>query len=339
MNTKQNYINHISVVVDASASMGHLERDVVKVVDNLVAYLATRSGPKEFDQETRVTVYVFNHEVTCAIYDKDVLRLHSIEKFYFPRGRTALIDATMQSIEDSRLIPQKYGDHAFLTYVLTDGQENDSRKWLPHHLTNMLTLSLHDNETVAILVPDQTAKFDAKSFGFPTDNIAIWDATSARGLAEAGEIIRKSADSFMTGRMSGVRSTRTLFSTGIDAVNKETIKSAQLKPLATRLYKIVKVDEAAPIREWMDRKHYSFVRGNAYYELTKPENIQPYKQIIIQHITSGRVYSGPQARDLLGLPDMHVRVTPDYNPEYRIYVQSTSVNRKLVPDTNLLIMK
>ena len=50
------------------------------------------------------------------------------------------------------------------------------------------------------------------------------------------------------------------------------------------------------------------------------------------------MYTGPEARSLLGLPDVEVRVKPDHNDDFTIFVQSTSVNRKLVPNTRLLLM-
>jgi hypothetical protein len=39
---------------------------------------------------------------------------------------------------------------------------------------------------------------------------------------------------------------------------------------------------------------------------------------------------------MVGLPNYKVRVRPDFNPDYKVFVQSTSVNRKLVPGTKLL---
>ena len=53
---------------------------------------------------------------------------------------------------------------------------------------------------------------------------------------------------------------------------------------------------------------------------------------------TGRVFSGPAARQLLGLPCAEATVKPGENPAYTVFVQSTSVNRKLVPGTKLLVM-
>lgn len=331
----QNYINHIALVFDASSSMKNKADELIKVADAQIAYLAQRS--KELDQETRITVYTFADTVKCVVYDKDVLRLPSIREHYNPYGMTALIDATLKSQDDLALTPEIYGDHAFLTYVLTDGQENRSRNGNSQTLSARLN-SLPDHWTVAVLVPDQMSKFEAKKFGFPADNIAIWDATSVKGVTEASETIRRATDTFMTMRSSGVRGSRNIFSMDADALNKGSIKNAQLKPIAKKNYKLLDVDEAAPIREWVQGKGMEYRLGIAFYQLTKTESIQPQKNIAVMEKSTNKVYTGSQARDVLGLPDMEVRVKPQFNPDFDVFVQSTSVNRKLVPGTKLLLM-
>lgn len=331
----QNYINHIALVLDASGSMSRRIYDVIKVADQQIAYLAQRS--KELDQETRITVYTFNSQVTCVVYDKDVLRLPSIRKFYQPRGNTALIDATLKSQSDLEETPQRYGDHAFLTFVLTDGMENINR-YRKSELNKKLT-SLAENQTVACLVPDMRAKFEAMKFGFPKDNIAIWDASTTEGIEEAGEVIRRSTETFMSGRTSGIRSYSNLFSTGEQTLNRDTVKAAKLKPIPLDTYTVLKVTKEFPIREYVQEQGHVYLIGKAFYQLTKTESIQPQKVVAIRNKKSGRFYTGSEARNLLGLPQMEVRVRPDVNPKFEVFIQSTSVNRKLVPGTKLLLLK
>lgn len=334
----QNYINHIGLLLDKSYSMYRLVDQVIQVVDDLIAHLAQRS--KELDQETRVTVYVFDDTPKCVIYDKDVLRLPSVREFYRASGNTALIDATLLSISDLRLTPQKYGDHAFLTYVFTDGQENASSKNGQYQITSTLT-TLNDNETVAVLVPDQHGVAMAKRYGFPADNVAIWEV-SAKGLTEVATKITKSADTFMTSRTQGVRSSKTIFSMDLGTVNKATVNSKTLVSLDRDAYLLLDVKtphDGFQIRDFVEEQGHPYKMGKAYYQLTKTEKIQPQKNVALQNIHSGRIYTGPQARDLLGLSDQEDRVKPDGNPEYRVYIQSTSVNRKLVQGTKLLLLK
>jgi hypothetical protein len=331
----ENYINHVVLVLDASSSMDPHAEDLVRVADGQVEYLARRS--QELDQETRVSVYSFADSVKCLIYDKDVLRLPSIKSLYRPRGMTALIDATLKSLDDLSHQPELYGDHAFLCFVLTDGQENRSRAH-PQELRSKLD-RLPSHWTVAVMVPDQRSVFETKGFGFPPDNIAVWDTTSAAGVVEVGETIRRATDNFMDARSKGVRGTRSLFSTGLDAVNAQSVRS-NLVSLTAREYDILPVHHAAPIREYVYSRGLDYVIGKGFYQLTKTETIQAQKQIAIREKSTGQVFSGDAARDILGLPrNMEVRVKPNANPEYDVFVQSTSVNRKLLPNTDLLVLR
>jgi hypothetical protein len=348
----QNYINHIALVLDMSASMHGVARDLIKVADAEIAHLARRS--QELDQETRVTVYTFNHDVQCVIYDKDVLRLPSIRDFYTPNGMTALINATLKSQDDLEKTAQLYGDHAFLTYVLTDGQENASHHalgvtggWGLGALRDQLTAKiaeLPENWTVACLVPDQNGKFEAKRFGFPTDNIAVWDATTREGVEETfSTTIRSATETFMTNRTRGIRGSKTIFAGGDADVNTKNIKATMgFKQLAKDTYELfdVKDNYDLAIRPYVAyATGYPYRTGSAYYELMKTEKIQPQKEILVRNRKSGRVYSGADSRRLLGLPDYEVRVKPEENAEFQIFVQSTSVNRKLVAGTKLLVLK
>lgn len=330
----QNYINHIAIVIDASGSMERHRETVIKVVDDQIAYLALRS--KELDQETRITVYVFNSTAKCVIYDKDVLRLPSIREFYRVGGHTALIDATILSQRDLALTPEKYGDHAFLTYVFTDGAENRSQA--KSFELSALLRTLPDHWTVAALVPNMTGKHEAKQFGFPADNIAIWSADSASGALEAGETIRRATDNYMTNRASGVRGTRTLFSTGVDALNHDTVAMANLHALDSHEYMLIPVPRDSVIKDFVESTGRAYVLGKAFYQLSKLETIQGNKQIAVVDNMTDQVYTGRQARELIGLGNLTVRVRPNHNPQYKIFVQSTSVNRKLLAGTKLLML-
>ncbi|MFJ7238319.1 vWA domain-containing protein [Streptomyces olivaceus] len=344
MSGSQNYINHVALVLDASSSMSRLSGKVVEVADEQIAYLARRS--QELDQETRVTVYVFADQVECVIYDKDVLRMPSLKQMYRVGGMTALLAATLKSQRELAQTAQLYGDHSFLTFVLTDGQENASHRCTdapardPRALVDAVASMIEtqeDNWTLAVLVPDQMGKREAMQYGFQ-DNVAIWDATSTQGLQEAGQVIQEATEKFMIGRSKGIRGSRAVFSTGVDAVNKDTIKAAGLKPVDSTKYQLVPVTRDAAIRDWVVESGHTYRTGGAYYQLSKSEKVQPKKRISVLEKKTDRIYTGPEARALLGLPDVEVRIKPDHNDEFTIFVQSTSVNRKLVPNTRLLLM-
>lgn len=351
----QNQIDHIAYVVDASASMEERTEETITVIDNQTAFLAEMS--KQTGRETRVTIYIFSDpdNIRCVVFDKDVLRLPSIRQFYSPDGWTALLDATGLAIEDLRMTMQKYGDHAFLLFAFTDGQENKSRRHFAHTMP-ILIGSLGANWTVAALVPDVNGKLMARRFGFPDGNISIWNVNSSTGVEEAGETMKAALTAYSGLRSSGGSGTRTLFSTDPNAVNAATIRAAGLVPLAKDKYVLVPVTkprEAKGEGVLNKDKHRvweisEFVRGanagvfrvgQAYYELSKKERIQGNKQLAIFEIATSKIFVGDGVRAMIGLPDEDKSVAPDFNDKYKIFVQSSSTNRHLVVGTKVLILK
>lgn len=334
-----NIINHIVLVLDASLSMSGVSRDLIKVADNQIKYLAKRST--ELDQETRVTVYSFNttgyvgnarQNIECLIYDKDVLRMPSIAELYKVDGATPLIDATILALDDLALTPEKYGEHSFLVYVLTDGEENASRN-KAMNLTAKIG-ELPDNWTLATFVPNQTGVYEAKKFGFPAQNIAVWDASTAAGVNEMGEKIRQTTESFMQNRSKGIRGSKNLFS--MDTPDLETIERS-MKSLSWGQFRLLPVEKTSRIDDFVSQQlGRPYKLGEAYYQLTKPETIQPQKEIAI--LSKKKLYVGREARELLALTDYNVKVTPGDHPDYEVFVQSTSVNRKLIEGTVLLVL-
>lgn len=336
MHEAQRLINHVALVLDGSSSMYSHRDKLVKVADDQIRHLAIRS--EELKQETRVSVYLFADRVQCLIFDMDVMRLPSISDLYKASGMTALIDATIKSQDDLITTSQIYGDHAFLTFVLTDGMENASRtSWTK--MGPYIDGTRGENWTTAFLVPDRAGVAYMKRLGAHDGNIAIWDTASATGINDAVSTIRTATDNFMTNRASGVRGSRSVFSTGVDAVNKTTVPST-LTPLDKSKYAVYMVGKDGRIDDFANANVPGGYRvGSGYYQLTKTETIQPQKQIVIVDKWSLKAYAGQQARYLVGLPDgKSVRVKPDYNPQYDIYVQSTSLNRKLLKGTYLLVL-
>jgi hypothetical protein len=318
-------------VVDRSTSMQSRKDETIRVFDNEIKKLAEDS--EKFNQETRVSVYLFGSRVECVVYDMDVLRLPSLKELYKIEGMTKLIDATVLAIEDLKQTPDKYGDHSFLVYVLTDGMENES-----HTSPNVLAddiRSLQDNWTFAVFVPDRGHVGPTARFGFPQDNIAVW--STSKGLSEVGSTIRTSTQNFMKARSMGVRGSKSLFTLDLSTLSASKV-ARSLQELAKSQYKFYPITKTVEIRDFVEGKTKNYVTGKSFYQLMKKETIQPYKQVCVVD-KQGRVFGGREARKLLGLPDENVYVSPTQHPELDIFVQSTSVNRHLIPGTKLLVLQ
>ncbi|MFG3224063.1 VWA domain-containing protein [Kitasatospora sp. NPDC048194] len=353
-------VNHVSLVVDKSGSMRQHQEQLIRVVDEFVKGLQEESD--RLGHETRISLYAFDHEVQNLVWDMDVKHLPSLRGLYrVDNGATALIEAAVKSVDDLKNIWEGYGEHSFLQVVVTDGEENASgcsesgqmhihmpggrgtavlQGWMGRIRTAMDDLP--DHWTSAILVPNSLAKRTAQEYGFPAGNIAIWDADSSQGVEEAIGTVKSAATSFLRGREKGVRGTRNLFAMGQD-LNTADVK-ANLAALDTGKYILIPVDQPTPIRDFVTSAGHAYTTGCAFYELSKREKIQGGKQLAVAEKDpatgrmTGRVFSGPAARRLLGLPAAEATVRPGENPSYTVFVQSTSVNRKLVPGTKLLVL-
>ncbi len=330
-----NYINHVLIVLDDSSSMRGLRAAVIKLVDKQVDNLAEESKKK--DQETRISVLIFGTQCKWLVYDKDVLRMPSIKDVYTcNQGSTALIDGTLMGLTDIRKTPEIIGDHAFLTYVVTDGQENSSSASGP--ALNKFLSDLPANHTIAILVPNSTGVSAAKQYGFPPDNIQVWE-TTATGVEEMSVKMSAATTNYMAARATGVRGMKNLFNMKPIDVSAVKNKLEPVDPATFETLLVRKYDDGKAIKEFVESWRKSpYVVGSAYYQITKPEKIQPTKVLAVKEVKNGKLYSGPAAREILGLPNHEVKVSPPPADQFIVFAQSTSVNRKLVADTQLIVM-
>ncbi len=250
-------------------------------------------------------------------------------------GSTALITSTIGAIEALAKIPQINGDHSFLVIVDTDGGETQNQNMVPK--IKELLDGLPDNWTVAIKVPNLTAMHEAKKYGFPAGNIEIWDTTE-KGMEEVTKKEVEATKSFYTMRATGTKSTKTLFK--LAEVNKTAIKKT-LEEVSPALYETLIVrpyndkQEIKLFVETWTKKPYRL--GSAYYQLTKPEKIQAGKVLAVIEKATGKMFSGPDARTLLGLPDHEVKVDVANFKQFDVFVQSHSTNRHLVAGTHLIV--
>ena len=363
---QQTNFTHIALLLDASSSMDHLTDSVVKVVDSLTEKWAKQSVA--LDDMTRLTVYQFSSDsympnggyMECIWYDTDITRIGSIKGRYKPHGATALIRATLQAQKELALTPILYSNHTFLFFLVSDGQNNRDYEMVGE-LSRTLS-SLPDNWTMAALVPGIQAKIDANRYGNPNGNIEVWDATSEKGVEEAGERIAAATTSYLTTRSGDAtfRGTKSLFVGA--SVDAKAVKAASLTPLATKDRKIVVVTKTpdafekvvkpvtksrlkpemgwfVEIEKYVKQANKDvYPLGDVFYELVKRERVQGDKEIAVIEVNTNKVYVGDGARQLLGLPDHVISVKPDLNSSFKIFIQSNSLNRHLPLHSQIMIL-
>lgn len=109
-------------------------------------------------------------------------------------------------------------------------------------------------------------------------------------------------------------------------------------PVAPGRFQRLAVPADTTIKAFVEATGARFKAGGGFYELTKPEDVSAKKQVVIEHMASGEMFTGGDARTMLGLPPTAdgragARSVP---AGHRAFVQSTSYTRKLIGGTHFL---
>lgn len=336
--------NYIAIVRDHSGSMSSIRKYAARDYNDNIAALKDAAHLEKIDTivstikcgdgAARYTNLVSRDVVNSNV---QVLKEISESSYNTDGGSTPLFDSVGEAIELLKKVPDADGeDVSFLVMVITDGQENSSKKWNGRSIgEECRRLQNTDRWTFAFRVPHGNARSLA-ALGIPAGNILEWEQT-ARGFETATVTTRSAITTYYKSRTAGKTSVQTFYT------DLKDVSTQDLKNNCIDVSKQVVIFKNGPdtkvIREFIEYKTKKpLLKGAAFYELIKPEKeVQDYKQIAIRDRVSGAIYTGTAARSLLGLPSYGtVKLVPGDHSKYDVFVQSTSTNRKITPHTRVL---
>jgi uncharacterized protein YqfB (UPF0267 family) len=330
---------YIGISRDHSRSMLHITKDAMKDYNSNISVIKAQASKHSVDTIVSVVKCGDGYNgVTRDISNSSVQTLRPLKEYIANGNNTPLWDSVGDLIEQFEGVPDANDPMvSFMVMVITDGQENGSRKWSISRLaTKMKNLQATDRWTFIFRVPkgDKTA---LTRHGVPEGNILEWEQNT-KGVEVATQATEQAFRSFYTGRTQGVTSTQRFYA-DLSDVSLKDVKAVlvDISPEVT-IFKVKPDEDGKQIRDFISQRTKKvFVKGTAFYQLTKTETLQDYKQIAVRDKLKGSVYSGVAARDMLNLPDSgEVKLSPGAHGQFDIFVQSTSVNRKLVENTNVL---
>lgn len=334
--------NYIGFVRDHSGSMRNIAKHAARDYNENISVIKDEAVNHGID--TIVSVVELGYEntdkVRTVVKNSSVIALKPIaESEYSALGYgTPLFDAVGEAVEQLKLAPDANDPTvSFVVFVTTDGGENASKRYSGHDIAAMVkSLQLTDRWSFVFRVPAGQTR-SLTQYGIPAGNIQEWDQTE-KGISASTKSTASAFRSFYAARASGATSTDKFY-TDLSTVTLKEVK-ANLVDISNQVdvYVVDSRNDGVQIKDFVEAQGVSFTKGCAFYQLSKTESVQGYKQIAIRDKISGAVYSGIAARDLLGLPRTgDIKLVPGQNGQYDIFVQSTSVNRKLVAGTNLMI--
>lgn len=337
--------NYVGLSRDHSGSMGSIARPAARDYNSKITSI--REASIANNQDTIVSVvecgYGSTDRVRRAIVNSSVTALTPLqESEYQADGRgTPLWDSVGELIEMFESVPDANDkDVSFLIMAITDGDENSSRKYSPSLLAQKIRqLEATDRWTFVFRVPRGSGGKIARTLGISEGNIQEWDQTS-KGVEVAAKRDSEAFTEYFSARSKGVTSTRKFY-TDLSTVTSKDIE-VTLTDISKEvvLYPVSVGDNGAEIRPFIESRLNGkpMLKGAGFYQLTKTEpTVQDHKKILIRDKTTQAIYFGAAARQMLGLPTYgDVRLAPGNHGNFDIFIQSTSVNRKLTKGTTLV---
>lgn len=331
--------NYVGISRDHSGSMHHLTTAAKNDYNQTIKSVAQEAA--KYDIDTIVSVVECGigrpARVKRVVTNSNVQQLKPLTDYIANGNSTPLFDSVGDLIEQFEAVPDYDSvEVAFLVMVITDGEENSSDRWTGARLSNKIKeLQKTDKWSFVFRVP-RGGKRALTRMGIPEGNIFEWEQTQ-KGMETSTVATQSGMNDYYQARSTGARAT-SAFYTNIADLDINVVK-ADLVDISYELVVLAIDDSNAsyPIREFVEHAGFNYVKGSAFYQLTKTELVQGNKTIIIKDTTTNKYYGGSAARALLGIDNTNVKLKPGYQGKYDVFVQSTSVNRKLIPGTTLII--
>lgn len=335
--------NYIGISRDHSGSMSNIARAAARDYNETIQGIKEAAKSENIDTIVstvkcgvgRVNARVERESINSSV---QVLKPINESQYTTDGGATPLFDSVGELINILQAAPDANDpDVAFMVMVITDGQENSSRKWSGRTIGDKIRqLQATDRWTFVFRVP-RGGRQELVRLGIPEGNILEWEQTE-RGMKQSTVATQSAMATYYKGVKSGVKSTNTFY-TDMSKVSLNEVKAALVDiSKEVRLWKVTS-SYGAIVREFCEyHLGMPMLKGAAFYQLTKKEDeVQDYKLIAVRHKTTGAVYAGQAARDIIGLPQYGMaKVAPGDHGNYDIFIQSTSVNRKLPTGSQVL---
>lgn len=329
----------IALVRDHSGSMNRISAGACRDYNATIS--AIKSAAHATAQPTYVSVCELGYEGTTDV--RTLIKQQPVEALtplarYDARGGTPLWDAVAHAVRELQSHPLAADPTtAFCVMITTDGRDEHSKHETERSIQRIMDeLNGTDRWTFVFRVPNNEVQRLLR-MGIPEGNLLPWDQ-SASSVAATQAATEAAFTDYFSGRSKGMTSTKKFFA-NMAEVKLEDVKHT-LNNIGgeVQLLPVSQAEHDTAIRDFVEaRTGGKMLKGAAFYQLSKSElKVQGYKLIAVRNQKTGEVFAGPAARQVVGLPSYDAKLAPDNLGEWDVFIQSTSVNRKVVAGTNLL---
>jgi hypothetical protein len=328
--------NYILLVDDHSGSMSHLAAAAAKDFNANITAIKDSATQEMLDTVVSVVEVGGTAKLTVTVSNPHVLKPVT----HWPAGGgTPLWGGTAMGIKMLQTMPDiHHPDVSVLVMLTTDGEATDSEYYSTLKAL-IQDVSRTGRWSFVARVPASIRTMTTSqlvALGFPEGNIQKWDTTVA-GMVASTQVNTQAMSSYFTQRSAGVKSTGAFYANAA-AVNLAVLEDISKK---VSLYVVDPADNGIEIRPFILRHRMDYLKGAAFYQLSKTEaKVSHTKQVLVREQTTGKIFAGKDARSMIGLPsDRNARLHPGDHKNYDIFIQSESVNRKLVGGSGVIYWK
>lgn len=329
--------NYIGFVNDHSGSMRPLAQAACKDYNANIKAIKEAASREMLDTVVSVSEVGYCAGLSVTVSNPHVLKEKTT---WVSSGGTPLWAGTFALINMLKSLPDANKETvSFLVMITTDGEATDADRH-PSLKAAMAPLIATGRWTFVARVPNGISRrneLDLIDLGIPEGNIQRWE-TTAKGMEVSTKVTTQAMDQYFSARSVGSKSSTTFYA---NAASVNTAALTELKPTEYSLYVVPAHENGIEIRPFILQHRMEHLHGAAFYQLTKTESrVQPDKQVLIRDRATGKVYCGNSARKMIGLPDnSNARLHPGDHKNYDIFIQSNSINRKLVGGTGVIYWK
>lgn len=186
----------IVCVIDRSGSMSSIKDDAI---GGFNAFLAAQ---RALPGTASLSMILFDHEYLSLFQNRDLADVEPLsDQTFVPRGQTALLDAVGRTIDEVGIrlaaTPEPERPAKVLVCILTDGEENSSRRFTRPRIKSMIEHQRGKYSwEFAFLAADQDAFAEAESLGVLRSMTRKFDRTpvgarmACDGLSEIATLCR-----------------------------------------------------------------------------------------------------------------------------------------------------
>lgn len=326
--------NYICFVNDHSGSMESLASAAAKDFNANIEAVKNAASMEMLDTVVSVVeVDGMNNPLSVTVSNPHVLKPVN---HWRAVGGTPLWGSTEKLINMLLTLPDiNKDDVSVLVMMTTDGAATDGPQAWSILQTRMQPLLNTGRWSFVARLPKTSGAHHVRqltALGIPSGNIQYWETTAA-GLAASTAQTTQAMSGYFASRSAGAKSTGAFYA------NAAQVDITALKDVTSEisLYVVPTADNGIEIRPFILRHRMKHLKGSAFYQLTKTEpKVQHDKQVLVRDRASGKFFGGDEARKMIGLPiGQNARLHPGDHKNFDLFIQSNSINRKLVANTGV----